>query len=78
MNLELFAPQLHELAQVWHENVRGTLHDSWERELYRARDRLFGKVNDRVRDAAAIPQDREIDPRRMQAMCRAAFAEILD
>lgn len=76
--LDLFAPELRELARVWHENVRSTLHASWERELYRARDHVFGKLNDRVRDAAAIPQDREIDPERMQAMCRAALAEILD
>lgn len=76
--LELFAPELHELARVWREDVRGTLDDHWKRELYRACDHVFGELDDRVRDAAAIPQDREIDPARMQAMCRAALVELLE
>jgi len=76
--LELFAPELDALARIWRANVRGTLHDRWERELHRARARVFGEPNDQVRDAAAMPQDRELDPERMRAMCRAALGEIFE
>lgn len=76
--LELFAPELDELARIWHENLRGTLHDHRVRELHRACARVFGELNDRVRDAAAMPQDRGLDPERLRAMCHAALGEIFE
>ena len=66
------------MARIWHENVRSTLHDNWKHEMHHACDHVFAELNDRVRDAAAIPQDRALDPKRMQAMCRAALGEMLD
>lgn len=74
--LELFAPELSELARIWHEKVRVTLHKKWERELQRARTDVFGKLNDCVRNAAAMPQDRQLDPERVRAMCDAALGEV--
>ena len=31
-----------------------------------------------VRDAAAIPQDRHVDPERLRQMCAAALGQVLD
>jgi hypothetical protein len=39
---------------------------------------LFESLNDRIRDAAAIPQDRELDPERMRALCKAVLDEVLE
>lgn len=76
--LELFAPELDSLAALWRDEVRGVLHDNWLRELDRIRNMVFGELNDRIRDAARIPQDRDVDPERMRAMCFAALGEILE
>lgn len=76
--LELFAPELDTLRAIWRERLREAMHQNWVRELLQTKDMAFGELNDRIRDAAAIPQDRELDPERMRAMCRAALAEVLD
>lgn len=51
---------------------------AWVRRLERARGDAFGAINDRIRDAARIPQDRDLDPERMRAMCLAALGEMLE
>ncbi|MEN1944798.1 hypothetical protein WCE55_13225 [Luteimonas sp. MJ293] len=51
---------------------------AWVRWLERARGDAFGAINDRIRDAARIPQDRDLDPERMRAMCLAALGEMLE
>lgn len=76
--LELFADELDNLATLWRDDVRQALHENWTRELMRTRDQLFGGVNDSLRDAAQMPQDRELDPERMRAMCHAALGEMLE
>lgn len=75
--LELFGPEIDRLAAVWRDEVRTDMHDKWVRNLVETRDRLYGELNDSIRDAAAIPQDRDLDPERMRAMCQAALEEIL-
>lgn len=76
--LELFAPQVGELAEIWRNDIRRTLHENWIRNLLRSKDSLFGELDDRVRDAAAIPQDRQLNPERVRALCHAALGEILE
>ena len=75
--LELFAPELDALAALWRDELRGAMHANWVRDLLQTKDRLFGDLNDHIRDAANIPQDRELDPERMRAMCFAALGEML-
>jgi hypothetical protein len=53
------------------------MHNSWVGRLMATVESTFGTLNDRVRDAAAIPQDRELNPERMRAMCQAALGELL-
>jgi hypothetical protein len=76
--LELFAEELDNLAALWRDDVRHTMHENWIRELERTRDRVFGTLNDTLRDAAQMPQDRELDPEQMRAMCFAALGEMLE
>jgi hypothetical protein len=76
--IELFAPQLDKLGAIWKNGVRESLHENWVRDLTLTKNHLFGQPNDRIRDAAAIPQDRELNSERMRAMCQAALEEILE
>lgn len=76
--LELFASNLGALRAIWAESVHGRLHDRWLRALENVRRDMFGELNDRIRDAAAIPVDRNLDPGRMRSLCIAALQEILD
>ena len=75
--LELFASELDGLAALWQGKVRPSMHERWVQRTLQAKDELFGALDDRIRDAAAIPQDRDLDPERMRAMCAAALTEIL-
>lgn len=76
--LELFAPELDELALIWRQQVRGAMHEKWARKLQQTIEAAFGELNDEIRNAAAIPQDRDLDPERMRAMCLAALGEMLE
>ena len=76
--IELFAPELDELALIWREQVRHAMHEKWVRKLGQTIETVFGTLNDRIRDAAAIPQDRDLDPERMRSMCHAALGEMLE
>lgn len=76
--LELFAEELDALARLWREDIRGVMHEKWVEGLFRTRDGVFGALNDTIRDSAKMPQDRELDPERMRAMCFAALGEMLE
>jgi hypothetical protein len=76
--LELFGAELDTLAALWREEVRNALHDNWVEDLLRTKDSVFGTLNDSIRNAATIPQDRELEPERMRAMCFAALGEMLE
>lgn len=76
--LELFAAELNVLGALWRDDVRPVMDAAWVRRLERTRDDAFGTTNDRIRDAARIPQDRDLDPERMRAMCLAALGEMLE
>lgn len=76
--LELFAAELDSLGALWRDAVAPAMNPAWVRKVARLRDALFGTTNDRIRDAARIPQDRELDPERMRAMCLAALGETLE
>ncbi len=75
--IEMFADDLDGLAKIWKDEIRASLHENWVRNLNQTIDRTFGILSDLVRNAAAIPQDRELDPERMRAMCQAALLEML-
>ena len=76
--LELFGGQLDALGQLWRDALAPTLHARQRRGLLQAIDTIFGRLDDRIRDAAAIPADRELDPERMRQMCRMALGDMLE
>lgn len=75
--LELFGAELPMLAELWRQHVAGALNEKQRRSVSEGVRELFGTVNDTVRSAARIPQDRMLSPERMQAMCEQALLQIL-
>lgn len=76
--LELFGGQLDALGRLWRDALAPTLHTRQQRALLQAIDTIFGRLDDRIRDAAAIPADRQLDPERMRQMCRMALGDMLE
>ncbi|NID15460.1 GSU2403 family nucleotidyltransferase fold protein [Luteibacter yeojuensis] len=75
--LELFGPELEHLTLLWRDEVRPSMHEKWVQRALQAKEEMFATMNDRIRDAAAIPVDRDLAPERMRAMCAAILAEVL-
>ncbi len=75
--LQLFSADIGRLAAIWNDDVQPGMHANWVANVYQTTDLLFGRVSDPIRDAAVIPQDRELDPERVQTFCHAALLEIL-
>lgn len=76
--LELFGAQLEQLGGLWRKELRPTLHVRQQRAVALAVDTMFGRLDDRIRDAAAIPADRSLEPERMRQMCLLALGEMLE
>lgn len=76
--LELFGGQRDDLRRLWRDALAPTLHVRQQRALLQAIDTIFGRLNDRIRDAAAMPADRQLDPERMRQMCRMALGDMLE
>lgn len=76
--LELFGGQLGALGRLWRDRLAPTLHVRQQRVLLQVTEAIFGRLGDRIRDAAAIPADRHLDPERMRQMCRLALREMLE
>ena len=75
--LELFGGQLNELAGLWRNEICSRLSGKQLRELARLIDAIFGQLGDEIRDAAAIPADRHLNPERMRLMCLQTLKELL-
>jgi hypothetical protein len=67
--LELFGSELAELKALWQEQVRPRLHQKTARAIEQLHREQFGAVTDVIREAARIPQDRDVTPDRIQAVC---------
>ena len=76
--LQLFGQQLDALGRLWHDALAPTLHIRQRRALLQATDTIFGRLNDRIRDASAIPADRQLDPELMRQMCLMALRDMLE
>lgn len=76
--LELFGAQLEQLGGLWRKELRPTLHVRQQRAVALAVDTMFGRLDDRIRDAAAIPADRSLEPERVRQMCLLALGEMLE
>lgn len=75
--LELFGSDLEGLSSIWRDDVGKVLHPRWLTAMNGTRGRLFGEMNDHIRNAAVIPQDRQLDPERLRQMCAAALTQVI-
>ncbi len=74
--LELFGGELRALKALWQETVGPTMHKKTERDVVELQKEQFGAVNDLIRNAARIRQDRVVTAERMQATCAYGLGEI--
>jgi hypothetical protein len=74
--LELFADELPSLRRVWREEVRVHLPARTAAEVEALAGALHGRVDDVLRDASRIPQDRVLPPERMREVCAHGLSAI--
>ena len=74
--LELFGGSLDELRDLWHTQVRPAIPSKTATRVVMIATELFGKVTDPIRDAARIPQDRQLRPELLQALCKYGLEEV--
>jgi len=75
--LELFGASLDHLRTLWLQEVRPEMPRRWGTRAATVARRLFlGRVTDKIRDAARIPEDRELLPAQIQAAGRYGFVEL--
>lgn len=67
--LELFGSELESLKAEWRERIRPAIPRRTAASVELLYREQFGTVNDVMRTAARIPQDRTLTPERLQAAC---------
>jgi hypothetical protein len=67
--LELFGGELETLRAEWRDKIRPAIPSKTAEMVERLSRELFGTVDDVIRTAARIPQDRTLTPDRLQAVC---------
>ncbi len=74
--IELFGALLPEFHTRWQEVIKPELGNLSE-VVRQVSQQTFNNVNDLVREAARIPQDRQLSPEQVQLTCQFAFDQIL-
>ena len=74
--VELFSETLEELQKLFRGTVAPKLHPRRLAEIEGAPERLFGKVNDTVREAALMAAGRGLRPERLAETAKAGLEEI--
>lgn len=74
--LETFGARLDELRRDWQEQVRPRLHNRAARTVEHGANKLFGEVNDFVRDAARMAGDRKLTPEAVREVCRFGLEQV--
>jgi hypothetical protein len=74
--IELFSEHLGELREIYANGLQPRLHAKRRVELSQAADRLFGKVNDTIREAALMAAGRKLSAEALAETCRAGLKEI--
>lgn len=75
--IELFGALLQEFNDTWKAVIKPALGDKLSDVVVDLSNSTFSNVNDVIRAAARIPQDRKLSPDQMQMVCQLAFEEIL-
>jgi hypothetical protein len=75
--LELFGGSLAELRRLWLEDVRPAMASRTARRSEAVARDLFVEVTDTIREAARIPQDRQLAPENVHRACEYGLGEIV-
>lgn len=74
--IEVFAESLKELQNIFRDHIAPQLHPRRIAELETAAERLFGKVDDTIREAAVIAAGRGLNPHRLAESANVGLKEI--
>jgi hypothetical protein len=74
--IELFSENLDELQKLFRSHFAPKLHARRIAELQGAPERLFGKVDDTIREAALMAAGRKLSPERLAETAQAGLKEI--
>jgi Nucleotidyltransferase len=74
--VEVFSENLEELQHIFRKDIAPHLHPRRVAELEQAGDRLFGKVDDAIREASLMATGRKLPSDRLAETARAGLAEI--
>ena len=74
--VEVFSENLEELRHIFRKDIVPHLRPRRVAELEQAGDRLFGKIEDTIREASLMATGRSLPPERLSETARAGLAEI--
>lgn len=75
--LELFGASIHQLRGLWLDRVRPSMPQKTARRALRVAKELFDDLSDTLREAARVPQDRQLTPEQIRAACEYGLGQIL-
>lgn len=76
--IELFGALLDEFNETWKTRISPELGEKLSKTVLTLSKSTFSNINDLIRAAARIPQDRTLSPERVQRTCQLAFETILE
>src|SRR5471030_280704 len=76
--IELFGALLEEFHEAWNRNISPALGEKLSNAVLTSSKNTFSNVNDVIRAAARIPQDRKLSPEQIQQTCLLAFEIIFN
>lgn len=76
--IELFGSLLDEFHESWKLNISPSLSESLSDTVLTLSKSTFSNINDVIRAAARIPQDRKLTPKQIQQTCLLAMESILN
>ncbi|GAA4017722.1 GSU2403 family nucleotidyltransferase fold protein [Actimicrobium antarcticum] len=75
--IELFGALLDEFHEAWESRICPALGKKLSKTVLRSSEKSFSNINDVIRAAARIPQDRRLSSQQIQQTCQMAFETIL-
>jgi len=76
--IELFGALLDEFHEAWKMSISPALGKRQSNTVLTSSKNTFSNINDMIRAAARIPQDRKLSPEQIQQTCRLAFKIIFN
>jgi len=74
--IDVFSESLEELQKIFGQEIAAKLHPRKRAEVEGAAEKLFGKVDDTIRDAAVMTVGRKLTAERLAEMSQAGLKEL--